>query len=61
MKCYFCNSESDILTTDGRCICSRCTEQRGLVVCLKKGMVIANPEFHCDNICNDCIYEEDIK
>ena len=59
MKCCFCNSESDILMTDGRCICLHCAEQKGLVTCTREGKVIAEPEFHCDNICNDCIYADE--
>ena len=61
MKCCFCNSESDVLMTDGKCICFHCAEQRGLVTCTKKGKVIADPEFRCDYICNDCVYEEEEK
>ena len=48
MKCCFCNGESDILMTDGRCICLHCAEQKGLVTCTKRGKVVADPEFHCD-------------
>lgn len=61
MKCCFCNSESNVLMTDGRCICLHCAESRGLVTCTKEGKVIADPKFHCDNICNDCIYQEEEK
>ena len=58
MKCCFCNSESDVLMTDGKYICRQCAEQKCLVTCTKSGKVVADPIFHCDNICNDCIYEE---
>ena len=61
MKCCFCDSESDILMTDGRCICLHCATERDLVTCTKKGKVIADTKFHCDNICNDCIYVEEEK
>ena len=59
MKCCFCNSESDVLMTDGRCVCLHCIEQKKLVTCTKSGKVIADAEFHCDYICNDCIYTEE--
>lgn len=61
MKCCFCNATSDTLMTDGRCICLHCAEQKSLVNCIKLGKVIADPKFHCDFICNDCIYEEEEK
>ncbi len=61
MKCCFCNSEGDILMTDGKGICHQCAEKKGLVICTKNGKVIADPKFHCDFICNDCIYEEERK
>lgn len=58
MKCCFCNEESDILMIDGRCICLHCAAQKGLVTCAELGKIVADPEFHCDNICSDCIYGE---
>ena len=59
IKYCFCDSESDILMTDGRCICLHYIMQKGLVTCIKIGKAIAEHEFHCNNICNDCIYEEE--
>ena len=59
MKCCFCNNESDILMTDGRSICLHCAETKGLVICSKMGKVIADTKFHCDYVCNDCVYMED--
>ena len=47
--------------TDGRCICLHCAEHKDLVICTKKGKAIADFKFHCDNICNDCIYTEEEK
>ena len=59
MKCCFCNSDNVVLMTDGRYICRHCAEEKELVTCPEIGKVIADPNFHCDNICNDCIYEEE--
>ncbi len=61
MKCYFCNNDAEILTTDGKNICRHCAEEKNFTVCTKLGKVIADKNFHCDIICNDCIYEEDKK
>ena len=59
MKCWFCNCEGDVLMTDGKSVCLKCAEQKGLTTCTKLGKVVADPNFHCDNICNDCIYGEE--
>ncbi len=61
MKCCFCNGRGDILTTDGKNICCHCAEKKGFTICTKSGKAIADPDFHCDFICNDCIYKEEIK
>ena len=61
MKCCFCNGEGDILMTDGKSTCHQCAEKKGLTICTKLGKAIADPKFHCDNICNDCIYVEEVK
>lgn len=61
MKCYFCDSGGEMLTTDGKYICRHCAEKMNLVICTKLGKVIADPKFYCDKICNDCIYEEETK
>ena len=61
MECCFCNSTNVVLTTSGKYICCQCAEQKGLITCTKEGKVIDDPNFHCDNICNDCIYKEEEK
>ena len=59
MKCIKCDCKTDLLTTDGKAICPSCAEKEGLVVCSDLGKVIADKNFQCDRICNDCIYKED--
>ncbi len=61
MKCCFCNGDGKMLTTTSQYICYQCVEKMKLVTCTKIGKVIISPEFQCDNICNDCIYEEEVK
>lgn len=61
MKCYYCNSEDTFLMTNCEYICHHCADERHLVTCTKLGKVIADPEFYCDYVCNDCIYEEEDK
>lgn len=58
MKCFKCNEKADVLTTDSLPICLHCAEQEGYIVCPETGKVIADQNFHCDNICNDCIWKE---
>lgn len=59
MKCCFCNGDGELLMTNGKSICHNCAEKKNLVICTKTGKVVADFNFHCDNICNDCIYTED--
>lgn len=59
MECCFCSSKNVVLMTNGKYICLQCAEKKGLATCTKHGQVIADPEFHCDYICNDCIYTEE--
>ena len=61
MKCCFCNNDGEVLMTDGKYICRQCAERKRLATCTKLGKVVADPTFHCDNICNDCIYMEEEK
>lgn len=59
MKCFKCGKNTDIfLTTSGLPICLQCAENEGYVVCTESGQVIADKNFHCDHICNDCIWKE---
>lgn len=61
MKCYKCNNSADLLTSDGKSICRSCAEKCGYAICSELGKVIVNKDFHCNNMCNDCIYSESIK
>ena len=57
MVCCYCNSNETIMMSNGKHICYHCAEEKGLVTCLEKGIVIADTNFYCDKICNDCIYK----
>lgn len=61
MGCYKCGNNADLLTVDGEIICHNCAEKEGYTICLELGKVISDKNFHCDNICNDCIYKDNDK
>lgn len=57
MKCFKCGEKTDTVTTNNQPICLHCAEQEGYIVCTDKGKVIADKNFECDKICNDCIWK----
>ena len=61
MRCIKCGCKADLFTTSGETICRSCAEKESFVICLKLGKVIVDKNFHCDNLCNDCIYKEEIE
>lgn len=56
MKCTYCGTKTDCLTTTDAPICISCAEEQGFCLCTELGKYIEDKNFNCDNICNDCIY-----
>lgn len=56
MKCVYCRQNTEYLSTLDEPICIHCAERKGLTLCTELGKYVADSDFTCDLICNDCIY-----
>lgn len=56
MKCAYCGTKTDYFTTTDTPICHNCAEEKSFQLCIDLGKYIEYENFHCDNICNDCIH-----
>lgn len=56
MKCTYCGKETEFLTTVDKPICYYCAEKARFSLCTEVGKYIADSNFVCDHICNDCVY-----
>ena len=59
MKCSICGQEADLLTVNDDAICEQCAEKAEYVVCARRGKVIADSNFYCDRMCDDCVWKDE--
>lgn len=54
MKCAYCGTQTEFLTTMEEPICLHCAEENGFSLCTELGKYIADASFTCDFMCVDC-------